>query len=74
MGAWVGAGAWFFWWAGLITGLQVGQALRCSSYLGMGSAVPAPMYLGTQPPYATKVLICIFSTIVIDWRVMKHAD
>ena len=49
-----GAGAGFFWWAGLVDGLQVGQALRCSSYLGLESAVPAPMFLGTQPPYATK--------------------
>jgi len=30
-----------------------GQALRCSCYLGLGSAVPAPMFLGTQPPHAT---------------------
>ena len=25
-----------------MAGLQVGQALSCSSYLGLGSAVPAP--------------------------------
>ena len=36
-----GAGAGFFWWAEQVAGLQVGQALRCSSYLGLGSAVPA---------------------------------
>ena len=54
MGA--GAGAGFSWQVGFVTGLQVGQALRCSSYLGLGSAVPAPMFLGTQPPYVTKML------------------
>ena len=42
-----------FWWAGLMARLQVGQALRSSSYLGLGSTVPAPMFLGTQPPYGT---------------------
>ena len=36
--------------------LQVGQALRCSSYLGLGSAVPAPMLVSTQPSNATKAL------------------
>ena len=36
--------------------LQVGQALKSSSYLGLGSAVLAPMFLGTQPPYGTQVL------------------
>ena len=42
-----------FWWAGLMASLQVGQVLRSSSYLGLGSAVPAPMFLATQPPYGT---------------------
>ena len=51
------AGAGFFLWAGLVAGLQVGQALRCSSYLGLGSAVPAPMFLGTQPPNTMKALM-----------------
>ena len=49
-GAWAGVG---FWQVGLMAGLWLGQALRCSSYLGLGSAVPAPMFLSTQPPYAT---------------------
>ena len=42
---WGGGGAWdrvFFWWAGLVAGLQVGRALRCSGCLGLGSVVPAP--------------------------------
>ena len=54
----MGAGAWagFLWWAGLVPGLQVRQALRCSSYLGLGSAVPAPMVLSTKPPYGAKLL------------------
>ena len=44
-----------------MAGLQKGQALRCSSYLGLGSVVPAPMFLGTQPPYGTKALTEIIS-------------
>jgi len=35
----MGAGAGFFWWAGLVAGLQVGWALGCSGF-GLGSAVP----------------------------------
>ena len=31
MGTGVGTGTGFFCWAGLMAGLQVGQALRCSS-------------------------------------------
>ena len=43
-----------------MAGLQVGQALGCSGCLGLGSAVPVPpMFLGTQPSYATKALRCI---------------
>ena len=38
MGAGVGAGAGFFWQTGLVVGLQVGKALRCSSYFGLRSA------------------------------------
>ena len=53
----MGAGAGFFWWAGLAAGLQEGQAPMCSSYLCLGLAVPAPMFLLTQPPYATRALI-----------------
>ena len=36
----MGAGAGFFWRAGLEAGLQVGRALGCSGCLGLGSAVP----------------------------------
>ena len=32
----------FFWQAGLMAGLQVGRALRCSGCLCLGSAVPIP--------------------------------
>jgi len=39
-----------------MAGLQVRQALWCPSYLGLGSAVPASMFLGTQLPYVTKAL------------------
>ena len=43
IGCWDGGwGRVFFWQAGLVAGLQVGQALRCSGCLGLGSAVPAP--------------------------------
>ena len=52
-----GAGSGFFWWVGLVAGLQVGQALGCSGCLGLGSAVLVPMFLSTQPPFATKELI-----------------
>ena len=48
-----------------MAGLQVGQALRCSSYLSLGSTVPAPMFLGTQPQYATKALTLVFIATVI---------
>ena len=41
-GAEAGAAAGFFWRVGLMAGLQEGQALRSSGYLGFGSAVPAP--------------------------------
>ena len=37
-----GTGAGFFWWAGLVAGLQVGQALGCPGCLALGSAVPVP--------------------------------
>ena len=42
IGAWVGAGTESFWRARLKAELGVGQALKCSSYLGFASAVPAP--------------------------------
>ena len=37
---WPVAGAGF-WLGGLVAGLQVGRALRCSGYLSLRSAVPA---------------------------------
>ena len=39
------------WRVGLMAGLWVGRAFGCSCYLGLGSAAPAPSFLGTQPPY-----------------------
>ena len=53
MGAWAGAGCGG---RGLVAGLRVGLAVGCSWYLGLGSAAPAPGFLGTQPQYATQVL------------------
>ena len=38
----MGAGAGFFWQAGLVAGLQVGQTLKCSTCLGLGSAAHVP--------------------------------
>ena len=55
-GAGAEAGIGFLWKVGLVPGLQVGQAHRCSCYLGLGSAVSAPMLLGNQPPYAATAL------------------
>ena len=43
-----GSGAGFFWQAGLMAGLQAGQALGCSGCLGLGSAVPVPHVPGHQ--------------------------
>ena len=37
-------------------GWVAGRAGLCSCYLGLGSAAPAPRFLGTQPPYATQAL------------------
>ena len=58
-GGGAGVRAGFLRQAGLMAGLQVGQALRCSCHLGSGSAVPAPMFLGSQPPYTRNALIII---------------
>ena len=59
-----GAGAGFFWRAGLVAGSQVGRALGCSGCLG--SAIPDPVFLRTQPPYATNAL-----TIFFFWQAMS---
>ena len=40
-GSKVEAGAGSFWQVGLVAGLQMGQAFRCSSNLGLCSAVSA---------------------------------
>ena len=41
-GAGARAGAGLFCQAGLVAGLQVGQALGCPGCLGLGSGVPVP--------------------------------
>ena len=41
-GAGTRTGAGLFLQVGFVAVLQVGQALRCCSYLGLGSTVPAP--------------------------------
>ena len=38
-------------------------ALFC--YLGLGSAAPAPRFLGTQPPHAMQVLTCKYITAAL---------
>ena len=60
-GAWAGAGCGGL---GLLAGLRVGLALGCSCYLGLGSAAPAPRFLGTQPPYAMQVLTVGYTSVV----------
>ena len=42
MGAMVSPGTESFWRVGLMAKLQVGQALKCSSYLGFRSAYSSP--------------------------------
>ena len=55
-----GAGAGFFWWVGLMAGLQVGQALGCSGCLLLGSAVPVPHDCG----HPTSICNSIIGVIV----------
>ena len=58
-----------FWGLGcrarLVAGLRVGQAYGVFHRPGVGSLVPVPRSLSTQPPFATQALIWnsqIFST------------
>ena len=53
----MGAGAGFFWPAGLMAGLLVGWALGCYSCLGFVSAVPVPHV----PGHPTSITITFFS-------------
>jgi len=48
--------------------LQVGQAFKVLLLPGLGSAAPAPRFLGTQPPRATQALIGIFNENVLNKR------
>ena len=48
--------------AGRARGWVAGRLLGCSCYLGLGSAAPAPGFLGTQSPCATQALIYLNST------------
>ena len=45
-----------------------------SSYVGLESIVPVPMFLGTQPPYATKALLMSLSTWPLhkQWNSSRH--
>ena len=44
------------WWAGLVAGLQVGQAYGVFHQPGFGLLVSVPRSLSTQPPFATQAL------------------
>ena len=48
-----------------MAGLWVGQALGCSTYLGLGSAVPAPMFMGMHPNSICDLIIIIIIIIII---------
>ena len=50
-GAWAGAG---YGWRG--SWLVAGRASLWGALAGLGSAAPAPRFLGTQPPCATQAL------------------
>ena len=60
--------------AGLVAGLRVGQAYGVFHRPGVGSLVPVPRSLSTQPPFATQALtrqceyhlIARFSSYVFD--------
>ena len=45
------------WRAGLVAGLQVGQAYGVFHRPGFGLLVPVPRSLSTQPPFATQALM-----------------
>ena len=62
MGAWAGAG---YGGRGSRLGCGQGRLLGCSCYLGLGSAAPAPRFLGTQPPSATQALPVVHVTITL---------
>ena len=47
------------WWAGLLAGLQVGQACGVFHRPWFGLLVPVARSLSTQPPFATQALITI---------------
>ena len=53
MGAWAGAGCG----GGLVAGLRVGLACGVLLLPGFGVSSSNPRFLGTQPPYATQVLM-----------------
>ena len=57
-GVWVGAG---FDGRGSWLGCGYSRLLGCSCYLVLGSAAPAPGFLGTQPPCATQALTAFTS-------------
>ena len=56
----------------LVAGLQVGWALGCSGFFGLGSAVPVPHVPGHPTPYAMKALIIIIIIIIIIIRSVKE--
>ena len=57
------------WRAGLVAGLQVGQAYGVFHRPLFGLLVSIPRSLSTQPPFATQALTFIF--LQCDWLVKK---
>jgi len=71
-GGGAGVRAGFLRQAGLMAGLQVGQVLRCSSYLGSGSAVPAPMFKGKNITLLSKKIFMFYLILLLN-TVITHS-
>ena len=49
--------------------------MGCSCYLGLGSAAPAPRFLGTQPPIMRRrCLIEVYYNVCDNVYVIKYQD
>ena len=77
-----GAGAWatvgFFWRAGLMAGLQVGQALGCSGHVpGHPTSIRNKAVIGIKTiavPTMSAMLLTVTLLIIIHHRVKKHCQ
>ena len=52
--------------------LRVGQAFGVLLLPGLGSAAPAPRFLGTQPPCATQALKLVIYTFTTSMHCAQH--